>query len=48
MERLVHSSIKVILDTYGHLSPALDESPTEGLEEQFQEPFPPSRGFFAA
>jgi hypothetical protein len=37
MERLGHSSIKVTLDTYGHLFPALDESLTEGLEEQFQE-----------
>ena len=36
MERLGHSSIKVTLDTYGHLFPALDEALTEGLEEQFQ------------
>ncbi len=36
MERLGHSSIKVTLDTYGHLFPALDEALTEGLDEQFQ------------
>ena len=36
MERLGRSSIKVTLDTYGHLFPALDEALTEGLDEQFQ------------
>ena len=36
MERLGYLSIKVTLDTYGHLFPALDEALTEGLEEQFQ------------
>ena len=36
MERLGHSSIKVTLDTYGHLFPALDEALTEGLDKQFQ------------
>ncbi len=36
MERLGHSSIKVTLDTYGHLFPALDEALTESLDEQFQ------------
>ena len=36
MQRLGHSSIKVTLDTYGHLFPALDEALTEGLDEQFQ------------
>mgnify|MGYP001189857417 CR=1 FL=1 len=32
-----HASITTTMDTYGHLFPALDESLTEGLEEQFQE-----------
>ena len=36
MERLGHSSIKVTLDTYGHLFPALDEALTDGLETQYQ------------
>jgi len=36
MERLGHSSIKVTLDTYGHLFPALDEALTDGLEMQYQ------------
>ena len=36
MERRGHSSIKVTLDTYVHLFPALDEALTEGLDEQFQ------------
>ena len=31
-----HSSIKVNLDTYGHLFPTLDEALTEGLDEQSQ------------
>ncbi len=31
-----HSSIKVTLDTYGHLFPALDEALTDGLETQYQ------------
>jgi hypothetical protein len=33
---LGHSSIKVTLDTYGHLFPALDEALTDGLETQYQ------------
>ena len=32
-ERLAHSSIKVILDTYGHLFPNLDEALAHGLDE---------------
>ena len=36
MERLDHSSIKVTLDTYGHLFSALDEALTEGLDEKSQ------------
>ena len=36
MECLGHSSIKVTLDTYGHLCPGLEEALTEGLDEQFQ------------
>ena len=31
MERLGHSSIKVTLDTYGHLFPALDEALTDEI-----------------
>jgi len=36
MERLGHSSIKVTLDTYGHLFPGLDEALTDGLDTQYQ------------
>ena len=36
MERLGHSSIKVTLNTYGHLFPALDEPVAEGRDEQVQ------------
>ena len=37
MKRRGHSSIKVTLDTYGHMFPSLDEAFTQGLEEQFRE-----------
>jgi integrase len=32
-ERLGHSSIKVTLDTYGHLFPNLDEALAQALDE---------------